>query len=118
MSICQQYSKHFRVGRKDVSSQARTYLYGLVMKASRKNIERMEEYVQGCDYESMQHFISESPWDHRELYKHIAQDVSDQVGGTESVLRLMKAVSQKKERNQPVLGINTMAALERLIIVR
>ncbi len=36
------------------------------MKAPRKNIERMEEYVEGCDYESAQHFISESPWDHQD----------------------------------------------------
>lgn len=104
MVICQQYSKHFKVGRKDVSSQARTYLCGLLMKASRKNIERMEEYVQGCDYESMQHFISESPWDHRELYKHIAQDVSDQVGGPESVLSIDESGFTKKGEKSAGVG--------------
>ena len=28
------------------------------------------------DYHQMQHFISESPWDHRELLDQVAQDVS------------------------------------------
>lgn len=96
MTICQQYTKHFRVGRKDVSSQAKAYLCGLVMKAPRKNIERMEEYVQGCDYESTQHFISESPWDHRELFKHVAQDVSENIGGPESVLSIDESAFTKK----------------------
>ena len=96
MTICQCYSSHFRVGRKDVSNQAKAYLCGLVMKAPRKNIERMEEYVQGCDYESSQHFISESPWKHRDLFTHIARDVSELVGGAESVLSIDESAFTKK----------------------
>jgi SRSO17 transposase len=96
MAICQRYSQHFRVGRKDVSGQAKAYLCGLVMKAPRKNIERMEEYVQGCGYESTQHFVSESPWEHRDLFNHVAQDVSEQVGGPQSVLSIDESAFTKK----------------------
>lgn len=94
--LCQKYTSHFRVGRKDVSAQAKAYLCGLVMRSPRKNIERMEEYVQGCDYESTQHFISESPWDYQELFNHIAQDVSEQIGGPQSVLSIDESAFTKK----------------------
>ena len=49
---CKDYSRHFDVGYRCVSDEARSYLCGLLMKAPRKNIERMGEYVENCDYES------------------------------------------------------------------
>ena len=84
--MCQDYRQHFRVGNRDVSDEARAYLSGLVMKAPRKNIERMEEYVEGSDYQCTQHFVSESPWCHRGVLDHVARDVDAAIGGNESDL--------------------------------
>ena len=82
--MCQSYNKYFRVGNRDVSHEARSYLSGLVMKAPRKNIERMEEYVKGADYECTQHFVSESPWSHRDVLDQVASDVNAAIGGDDS----------------------------------
>jgi SRSO17 transposase len=96
MCMCQDFSKHFRVGNRDVSNEARVYLSGLVMKAPRKNIERMEEYVEGSDYECTQHFVSESPWSHREVLDHVARDVDTAIGGEESDLLIDESGFSKK----------------------
>lgn len=42
-----------------------------------RNMERMCERVEGSEYYQMQHFISESPRDHRGLIDQVAGDVSD-----------------------------------------
>ena len=96
LAMCQAYRQHFRVGKRDVSDEARCYLSGLVMKAPRKNIERMEEYVEGSDYECTQHFVSESPWSHRAVLDHVARDVGDAIGGEESDLLLDESGFTKK----------------------
>jgi len=44
VKFTQTYSHHFNVAHQNVSAKARAYTTGLVMKASRKNMERMEEY--------------------------------------------------------------------------
>lgn len=59
MTFSQEFSRHFKVTTRYVVDESRSYLSGLLMKAPRKNMERMEEYVESCDYESTQHFISE-----------------------------------------------------------
>ena len=94
--MCQDYRQHFRVGNRDVSDEARAYLSGLVMKAPRKNIERMEEYVEGSDYECTQHFVSESPWRHRDVLDHVARDVDAAIGGNESDLLIDESGFSKK----------------------
>jgi SRSO17 transposase len=66
------------------------------MKAPRKNMERMEEYVKECDYESTQHFISESPWNHRDFIAHVARDVNAVIGGPDSVLAIDESAFTKK----------------------
>lgn len=93
---CKEYAPRFRVGNHTVADEARSYLCGLLMKASRKNIERMEEYVQGSDYESMQHFVSESPWDSDAFKAQIAADVDGQIGGLESMLAIDESAFTKK----------------------
>jgi len=96
MIIYQHYAGHFNVGNRSVNDEAKNYLCGLVMKASRKNIERMEEYVHGSDYESMQHFISESPWKSDELKAQVAADIDGQIGGEESMLAIDESAFTKK----------------------
>ena len=56
----------------------------------------MEEYVEDCEYQSVQQFISDSPWDHEGLNEHIASDVNDLLGGPESVLAIDESGFAKK----------------------
>lgn len=94
--ICQDFSRHFVVATQSVLPEARAYLCGLLMKAPRKNMERMEEYVAECTYENLQHFLSESPWDQRAFINHVAQEVNTHLGGPESVLAIDESAFEKK----------------------
>lgn len=66
------------------------------MKAQRKNMERMEEYVEDYDYQSLQQFVSDSPWDHEALIKRIGKDVDALVGGNDSMLIIDESGFAKK----------------------
>lgn len=90
------YRLYFNVARRNVSDKARCYLAGLVTKAPRKNMERMEEYVEDYEYQSQQQFISDSPWSHEELDKRIALDVDRLVGGSDSTLVIDESGFAKK----------------------
>lgn len=96
VTFTQTYNHHFRVACQNVSDKARVYTTGLVVKASRKNMERMEEYVEDCEYQSLQQFLSDSPWDHEALNEHVASDVNDLLGGPESVLAIDESGFSKK----------------------
>ena len=103
MSFCEDYSPYFRAARHDLSGKARTYLGGLLMKAERKNMERMEEYVPDYDYQGQQQFLSDSPWDHETLLKRVGQDVDELLGGSDSMLLIDESGFAKK-------GVNSVGA--------
>ena len=69
------------------------------MSASRKNLERMEEYVAGFSYESQQQFLSDSPWDDEGLRKQIALDVNKLIRGRDSALLIDESCFEKKGEN-------------------
>lgn len=48
----------------DNTQTAYHYLCGLI-QSGQSNMERMEESVAGSEYQSLQQFISDSPWDAR-----------------------------------------------------
>ena len=96
MDYCDTYSSFFKAARHNLSSKARCYLSGLLMKGERKNMERMEEYVQDYDYQSLQQFVSDSPWDHEALIERIGKDVDVLVGGNDSMLIIDESGFAKK----------------------
>jgi SRSO17 transposase len=57
------------------------YLSGL-FQANRKNMERMTEAVADSEWQSMQHFLSHSPWEHRPVQDQIAKDCDRLIGGS------------------------------------
>jgi SRSO17 transposase len=57
------FVRHFHIYHSDVSLQARQYMQGLIHAGDRKNLERMQELIPDSDYQSLQQFISDSPWD-------------------------------------------------------
>jgi len=84
------------------AGHARRYLSGLVSGTGRKNMERMNERVgpqEESDYEGMQHFLSGSPWEEREVYDFIAQEADGRLGGrADSMLIIDESAFSKKGR--------------------
>ena len=96
MKLADDYRSCFETETRSVSEHARAYLTGLLMKAPRKNMERIEEYVEGCAYESVQHFLSDSPWDHKVVLDKVALDVCDLFGEAETALIIDESGLAKK----------------------
>ncbi len=80
MDFCDRYGRHFRGQGYNSIEHARHYLSGLTGTQRRKNIETIENDVQGSDYQSMEQFISSSPWDHRALLDDVARGADEQFG--------------------------------------
>ena len=75
MSVYLSDFKHFFINRtKSNFDKAALYVEGLAV-SDLKNIERISEKLE-TNYHQMQHFITESQWDHREVIDKVAKDVS------------------------------------------
>lgn len=74
------YEKFFVVRGKALGEHARHYLSGLLGTQRRKNIERIESDVAESDYEGMQHFLSDSPWDHEAVMRQVADEAEAVLG--------------------------------------
>ena len=74
------YRTHFHIYRKDQAFNAYAYLKGLTTHNLDKNMERMVEVDADVNLDSLQHFITDSPWSHREVMNHVAQDASQRIG--------------------------------------
>lgn len=93
------FEKHFLRGTRCVVLQAQMYLQGL-MQASRKNIERMEEVVPDCSYQSLHHFVSDSEWEARAVLNQVAVEADRLLGGSEnSCLLIDESSFQKKGKS-------------------
>lgn len=94
---CEMFEEHFIVRGHDVSRHARHYLSGLLGTARRKNLERIEADVAGSDYEGMQQFLSNSPWDHQAVMEQVAEEADATLGGSaETALYLDETSFVKK----------------------
>jgi SRSO17 transposase len=92
----ERFSEHFQRWTRSVVPQAQQYLQGL-MQAHRKNMERMEEVVPDCDYQSLQHFVSVSEWDARAVLDQVAVEADRHLGGTDdSCLIIDESAFEKK----------------------
>jgi SRSO17 transposase len=90
------YHNFFIVSKKSVIKQSRFYLCGL-FQSVKANMERIEESVINSDYESMQHFISDSPWQHQPVLDQIAKDVNHLIGNhQDSYLLIDESAFSKK----------------------
>jgi len=98
-SFSKRYERHFHRGTRSGSIQAEMYLQGL-MQALRKNMERMEEVVPDCNYQSLHHFVSESDWEFRAVLDQVAADADRLLGGsTDSCLLIDESSFQKKGKS-------------------
>jgi len=93
------FENHFRRGTRSGSIQAQMYLQGL-MQALRKNMERMQETVPGCNYQALHHFVSESEWESRAVLDQVATEADHLLGGSaDSCLLIDESSFQKKGDN-------------------
>lgn len=74
------FEHHFIVRGHDVTHHARHYLSGLLGTQRRKNIERIEADVAESDYQGMQQFVSDSPWDHTAVMRQVAEETEALLG--------------------------------------
>jgi SRSO17 transposase len=81
MEFCDRFGRHFVIHGNDSSGHARHYLSGLLGCARRKNIGRIGEDVAASNYQGMQQFVSDSPWDHGELMTEVAAEAGALLGG-------------------------------------
>lgn len=100
-SFSKRFGKHFLRGTRSVALQAQMYLQGL-MQASRKNMERMEEVVPDSNYQSLQHFISDSEWETRDVLDQVAREADRHLGGSESSCLLIDETAFQKKGESSV----------------
>lgn len=72
------------------------------MQASRKNMERMEEVVPDSNYQSLQHFISNSDWEARDVLDQVAREADRHLGGSESSCLLIDETAFQKKGESSV----------------
>jgi len=100
MNHCSEYSGHFNVHGWDSSAHARHYLSGLLGTQRRKNIGRIGEDIEASNYQGMQQFVSDSPWDHTALMRQLAGEANGLLGGhRDSALYIDETSFVKKGSN-------------------
>lgn len=102
MTFCQMFSPYFQLQAWDVSEKARHYLSGLLNRGQRKNIEGIEKEVLGADYQSLQQFISDSPWDHRAVMEKVASIAQEALGNHRNTALYLDETSFVKKGNNSV----------------
>ena len=60
--------------------QSYQYIQGKFLAKGKGNMCTYPKDVPDCDNQSLQHFVSNSPWDHRPVLKHIQRDVTEAIG--------------------------------------
>jgi len=68
----------------------------------RKNIERIEADVAESDYQGMQQFVSDSPWDHTAVMRQVAAEAEATLGRTADTALYVDETSFVKKGDQSV----------------
>ncbi len=89
------------------------------MQTVRKNVERMTEVVPETEYQSLHHFTTHSPWEHRPVMDQVALDADRLLGGSpDTALVIDESSLPKKGKNLSVLPVNGADDSVRLTIAR
>lgn len=65
----------------------------------------MSERIQTSDYAALQHFISDSPWDHKVVLSAVRQDISKLFTSQSSPLGLLLDESGHRKRGRDSVGV-------------
>ena len=74
------YTLHFITKTRNMIKQSFQYIQGKLIGKGRGNMCNYSKDVPDCNNQSLQHFVSNSPWDHKPVLDHIQRDVIDAVG--------------------------------------
>jgi SRSO17 transposase len=96
------FVRHFQVYRYDTALHAHQYLQGLMQGGDRKNMERMEEVVPDTDYQALQQFISDSPWDAQDVMDETALRTSELIGDPKDACLIIDETSFTKKGKKSV----------------
>ncbi|MBI4622997.1 MAG: transposase [Verrucomicrobia bacterium] len=102
IDCCEMFEHHFIVRGHDVTRHARHYLSGLLGTQRRKNIYRIEADVVASDYQGMQQFLSDSPWDHEAVMRQVAEEAESTRGRTPDTALYVDESSFVKKGNESV----------------
>ena len=92
-----EFVRPFADGLSEAEQRAHSqeYVAGLTSKLERKNVESIA-YLHDQDRRALQHFIGESPWDHRPLAKELARQVGQELGQGDGVIVFDPSAFPKK----------------------
>lgn len=82
-NFIQGYKDFFKAGNRDNIEKGYQYVCGL-FQSEKSNIEKMSEQVEDSESQNVNHFISDSPWDHTALINEIGSEV-DAIFSTSSL---------------------------------
>ena len=71
------YSPYFHNTTRSVEVPSRQYIDGLLLNVGRGNISHYSERVPNCNSQSLNHFVSDSPWLHLPLIDQIQVNTTD-----------------------------------------
>ena len=74
------YTLHFLTKTRNMAKQSFQYIQGKLLGKGRGNMCSYAKDVPDCNNQSLQHFVSNSPWNHRPVLDHIQRDVTDAIG--------------------------------------
>jgi SRSO17 transposase len=74
------YTLHFITKTRNMVKQSFQYIQGKLLGTGRGNMCTYAKDVPDCNSQSLQHFVSNSPWNHRPVLDHIQRDVIEYVG--------------------------------------
>lgn len=93
------FADAFKTATRESSAQARLYLEGLLTDASRKNMEAIDGHLGADQYESLQQFISGSPWSSAKLLGAVSRRASQRLGDhRDTTLLIDESAHGKKGR--------------------
>ena len=83
--MIKKYNECFATKTGNCSKKASEYLRGLI-QSNKGNMSAMAEVIPDTNSQSLQHFISYSPFDEEKLKKQINEDANNKLGGEEAGL--------------------------------
>jgi SRSO17 transposase len=81
----QRFDHFFMTKTRPSIRTARQYLRG-ILQSDRRNMERMEQVVPSSNEQSLQHFISNSPWDAEAVMRQVGRGADALLGGHDDTL--------------------------------
>ena len=98
------YFIHFKSRTKDQNRNLLLYFKGL-FQSKKRNIERMGESVKDSDYNALQHFITQAPWDYRAVINQVSQEINTLLQLEKTPIGLIIDESSHEKKGDKSVGV-------------